>query len=185
MSSVLKSAAFGLIAAGLAAATAALAADPAPAPVPAGATAEIKGPDGARLGTATFREGPTGVLARVEVKGLPPGWHGMHFHEKGDCSDPKFMNSGAHMNHADAKVPHGLLNPTGPDYGDLPNLYVAADGSGVGEVFSSLISLKGEGGRPALLAPGGRALVIHASPDDHVTQPIGGAGARIACGVIR
>ena len=35
------------------------------------------------------------------------------------------------------------------------------------------------------LAPGGRALVIHASPDDHVTQPIGGAGARIACGVIR
>lgn len=178
----------GLIAVGVAAAGAAsiaLAADPAPAPALAQASAEIKDPTGAVIGNAVFKEGPTGVLVHVTTKGLTPGWHGMHFHEKGDCSDPKFMNSGAHMNHADVKVPHGLLNPKGPDYGDLPNLYVGTDGTGDAEAFTSLVSFKGEGGRPALLAPGGRALVIHANPDDHTTQPIGGAGARVACGVVK
>lgn len=146
-------------------------------------TIALKGADGrADAGSATAIEGPSGVLLRVEVKGLTPGWHGMHLHEKGDCSDPKFTSAGAHMNHAaaDAKKPHGLLNGSGgPDFGDLPNIHVGADGVGRAEVFTQLIRMG------ALLEGDGTALVIHAGPDDHRSQPIGGAGDRVACGVIR
>lgn len=53
------------------------------------------------------------------------------------------------------------------------------------ELHSTLASLKGAEGRPALLDNDGSALVIHANPDDYTTQPIGGAGDRIACAVIR
>ncbi len=155
------------------------------APAPTSFTATIKTPDGASIGSAVLTEGPSGVLMRIELKGLTPGWHGMHFHEKGDCTDPKFMNSGGHVQMAGMKMPHGLLNPGGPDFGDLPNLYVQADGVAKAEVFSTKVSLKGAEGRSTLLDADGSALVIHASPDDQTSQPIGGAGARVACAVIR
>jgi len=147
-------------------------------------TADVLGLNDAKDGTITVIDAPRGVLLRVELKGLPPGWHGLHFHEKGDCGDPKFMNSGAHV-HSTTPVVHGLLKDDANDSGDLPNLYVAADGTATAEFYSTLVSVKGEGGRPALLDTDGSALVIHASPDDYMAQPIGGAGARIACAVIK
>ena len=158
---------------------------PAPAAVSPSFTATIKTPDGASVGTAVLTDAPSGVLMRIEVKSLTPGWHGMHFHEKGDCTDAKFMNSGGHVQMAGMKMPHGLLNPQGPDFGDLPNLYVQADGTAKAEVFSTKVSLKPGSDRSVLLDADGSALVIHAGPDDQASQPIGGAGARVACGVIR
>ena len=148
------------------------------------ATAELKGADGKTLGIATLTEAPHGVLLRIEAKGLTPGWHGLHFHEKGDCGTPDFKSAGAHV-HTTATVTHGLLNPDGNDNGDLPNLFVAADGSANVELFSPLVSLNGAGGRPALLDADGSSIVAHANPDDYKTQPIGGAGARVACGVVK
>ena len=148
------------------------------------ATAELKGADGKTLGTATLTDAPHGVLLRIEAKGLTPGWHGMHFHEKGDCGTPDFKSAGAHV-HTTANVVHGLLNADANDNGDLPNLFVAADGSATAELFTTLVSLNGAGGRPALLDADGSAIVVHASPDDYKTQPIGGAGARVACGVVK
>jgi Cu-Zn family superoxide dismutase len=124
-------------------------------------------------------EAPTGVLLTVEVQGLAPGWHGMHLHEKGDCSAGDFTSAGGHINHATAKKLHGLLNTGGPDFGDLPNIYVAADGTGKAEAFTTLVKFA------ELTDVDGSALVIHANKDDHSAQPIGGAGARVACGVIR
>ena len=148
------------------------------------ATAELKGADGKTIGTATLTEAPHGVLLRVEAKGLTPGWHGLHFHEKGDCGTPDFKSAGAHV-HTTTAVVHGLLNPDGNDNGDLPNLFAAADGAATAELFSPLVSLNGAGGRPALLDADGSSIVVHASPDDYKTQPIGGAGARVACGVVK
>ncbi len=149
------------------------------------ATAEIIGADGRRAGSATFTEGPTGISIRVELQGLKAGYKGMHIHAVGTCEDHDhgFVASKAHLNPGGKK--HGLMNPEGPDAGDLPNVYVHSDGKAMAEVFSTLASLSGKGGRANLLDADGAALLVHANPDDHMTQPIGGAGDRIACGVIK
>lgn len=145
------------------------------------ASAEIIGVEGNTIGQATFTQGPTGVLIRVELPpgSLEPGWHGLHLHETGDCSDTgTFKLSGGHHGKQDGA--HGLLNAElGPEPGDLPNAWVAADGSAGYEAFSSLFQLG------AALDGDGLALLIHEGPDDQTTQPIGGAGDRVACGVIR
>ena len=87
------------------------------------------------------------------------------------------------MQHA-AKVPHGLLNPEGPDDGDLPNLYVAEDGTAEAEIYSTRVTLSGAEERAMLLDEDGAAIVVHEGSDDHMSQPIGGAGARVACAAI-
>lgn len=135
-------------------------------------------------GKAVLSEGPKGVLLKLEVSGLTPGWHGVHFHEKGDCSAHDFTSAGAHV-HGPAAVVHGLLNPAQTDSGDLPNIHVGADGKAMVEIFSPFIALSDAPGRQNLLDADGSAVVIHANADDHTSQPIGGAGARVACGVVK
>lgn len=157
---------------------AALAASAANAQAPAQVTAELKNSSGQAIGAVTLTEAPKGVLMKVEAKGLSAGWHGLHFHEKGDCSKSDFTSAGAHV-HGPAAAVHGLLNPKANDLGDLPNIHAGQDGTAAAEVFSTLVTLK------ALRDADGSAVVIHASPDDHASQPIGGAGARVACAVIK
>jgi Cu-Zn family superoxide dismutase len=155
---------------------------------PSAATTPIKISDGSSIGMLSLTAATTGVLLQVDItKGLTPGWHGMHFHQTGDCSDPKFMTSGGHLNHAQSQKPHGLLNPAGPDFGDMVNLYVAADGSAHAQAFSASVRLDaGSSESEQVLRDGdGSALVFHANADDQISQPIGGAGGRIACAVIK
>lgn len=152
---------------------------------PAPVSTEIIGQDQVRIGEVTLTAAPDGVLVRIEAQGLTPGWHGAHFHEKADCSDAAFENSGGHVHGASSPV-HGLLNPDATDVGDLPNIHADADGKVTVELYSTLVVLEeGKGDRPALRDADGSALVIHASPDDHMSQPIGGAGDRVACATIR
>ena len=144
------------------------------------ASADIVGVEGAIIGQATFEQTPTGVLMSVDVGRLPPGLHGIHLHATGSCA-PDFKGATGHIN--PGKVVHGLRNPDGPDNGDLPNLYVAADGSARAEFFTTRVSVSG-GEMPALLDEDGSAVIIHENADNHMTQPIGGAGGRIGCGII-
>ncbi|MGY2047227.1 superoxide dismutase family protein [Methylobacterium sp. JK268] len=137
---------------------------------------------GEPIGRIRIRDGANALVLRLTIQpgGLPPGWHGIHFHSVANCSDTaKFELSKGHVNHDSSK--HGLLNPEGPDEGDMPNVFANADGSVNAEV-SSETPLTGEGG---LKDSDGSALVIHANEDDHTTQPIGNAGARIACAEIK
>jgi superoxide dismutase, Cu-Zn family len=117
------------------------------------------------------------VVVRADVAGLTPNReHGFHVHEKGDCSAPDASSAGEHLN-PDAK-PHG--SPQGVHHaGDLPSL--KADASGVASVsFEVKGSLLGAGAQDLM----GKALVVHADPDDYSSQPAGNSGRRIACGVI-
>jgi superoxide dismutase, Cu-Zn family len=153
-------------------------------------TAPITDRAGGTIGEVTLTEGAHGVLIHITLSSgkLAPGWHGLHLHEKADCSDAAlgFKLSGSHVGH-NPNLQHGLLNPMGSEPGDLPNLYVGPNGAAGGEFFSTAITLAGEarGGLWPLLGPNGAALIIHANPDDQASQPIGGAGERLACAAIK
>jgi Cu-Zn family superoxide dismutase len=144
----------------------------------AATTVDLKNNAGQPAGKVTLTPAPKGVLLRVEATGLTPGWHGLHFHEKADCSKADFTSAGGHTHGAGDRV-HGLLNPAANESGDLPNLHADAHGAGSAEVFTTLLTLSG------LKDADGSAVVIHANADDHQTQPIGGAGARLACAEIK
>lgn len=138
---------------------------------------------GTTIGHASFTQGTQGVVIRIKAKDLSPGIHGMHFHKTGECSDhDHFKKAGGHID--PHSKPHGFFHPEGPHEGNLPNLIVHQDGTAETELYSSLVSLNGENNVPALLDKDGSTLIIHTNEDDHKTQPIGGAGGRIACGVI-
>jgi Cu-Zn family superoxide dismutase len=149
------------------------------------ATADFIDKDSKSVGTATLTEGPNGVAIYLDLHGLPPGPKAIHIHTVGTCEDPEagFVASKGHLN-PDGKE-HGLMNPKGPDAGDLTNLMVLDDGSVKVEMFTPRASLGGAEGRATMLDEDGAALVIHINRDDHITQPIGGAGPRIACGVVK
>ncbi|MBF0870426.1 superoxide dismutase[Cu-Zn] [Gluconobacter japonicus] len=148
------------------------------------ASANLIDTSGKPAGTVQVTEAPKGVLLHIEAKGLTPGWHGIHFHEKGDCGIPKFTSAGAHV-HTEKSVVHGILNADANDSGDLTNIHAAADGTASAEIYSTFVSLKGASGRPTLLDADGSSVVIHAQADDYKSQPIGGSGARALCGVLK
>lgn len=163
-----------------AAALAGLFATAASAEAPTGDTYEILGKDGKKIGDVTLTKAPKGVLIDIMVSpgSLTAGKHGLHFHENADCSDTgEYKKSGSHAGHAEGK--HGLLNPNGPEPGDLPNLIALPDGSAQTGLFTQLITMD------ELKADNGSALIIHADKDDHISQPIGKAGARVACASIK
>jgi Cu-Zn family superoxide dismutase len=145
--------------------------------------ATLKNASGQTIGQARFTQGPTGLLIRIEAEGLTPGWHGVHIHAVGQCAAP-FTSAAGHINHGEPKAPHGLLNADGPDDGDLPNIFADAQGRVRAEVFTTRARIAREGPGQWLWDADGSALVIHANGDDHASQPIGGAGDRVACGVM-
>lgn len=143
------------------------------------ATGDLLGNDGDTIGNVNLIEGPNGIVMEVSVDagGLEPGWHGIHMHQTGDCSDTgEYTNSGGHVGKMEGG--HGLLNPDGPEKGDLPNIYASDDGSANYETFTDIVALSD------IMDEDGGAIIIHEDRDDHMSQPIGGAGSRVACSVV-
>lgn len=137
---------------------------------------------GDKIGTGNLTQTPHGVLVNVKVSDLPPGPKGIHFHSVADCdATTEFKSSKGH--HGEGKGDHGLLNARGPGKGDLGNIFIGSDGVGELQFFKAGASLTG--GDLPLLDVDGTAIVIHANEDDQVTQPIGGAGARLVCGLVQ
>jgi Cu-Zn family superoxide dismutase len=147
---------------------------------PTTATAELKDGRGEVVGQATFTEVTGGVRVILLAHGLPAGDKAVHIHAVGKCEAPDFASAGAHFNPGNRQ--HGLLNALGPHAGDLPNIHIGDDGAGRLESFNDRITLAA--GPTSLFDGDGSALVVHAGPDDHRTDPSGNSGARIACGVI-
>lgn len=137
---------------------------------------------GMRIGSIHLTEDRHGVVhVNVKVKGLTAGLHGIHIHAVGSCT-PTFAAAGGHYNPFGHE--HGLDNPNGPHAGDLPNLAVNARGHGRLHAKTDRVTLSA--GPATLFDADGSAFIIHANPDDQVTDlGNGGSGARIACAVIR
>ena len=140
------------------------------------ASATLRNAAGDPVGSATVRRMADGLSISITAAGLPPGLHGAHVHSIGKCEGPDFASAGPHWNPKAMK--HGSVNPQGPHAGDLPNLVIGADGHGTLTATLARASLE------ALLDADGAALVIHAAPDDLMTDPSGNSGARLACGVL-
>lgn len=134
---------------------------------------------GAANGTATLTPVTGGVLIELDVTGLPAGqWVAFHVHETGSCEHGgDFQSAGGHFNPGSKE--HGYLSDAGPHAGDMPNQYAGADGTLRAQVFNGAVTL--DEGETGIV---GRALMIHAKPDDYRSQPAGDAGARLACAVI-
>jgi Cu-Zn family superoxide dismutase len=127
-------------------------------------------------GTVAFTREKSGMRVTASLKGLSPGLHGFHIHVFGDCSAADATSAGDHF------------NPTGMDHaapaahkrhtGDLGNIEADLTGKAEYDRVDSVLTFEG----PHSIL--GRGVIVHAQEDDLKTQPTGGAGARVACGVI-
>jgi len=130
-------------------------------------------------GTVHFTDAGEGnVDVQVDLTGVPPGTHGFHIHEKGDCGN-NAANAGGHFN--PTGMIHGDPQAASHHAGDFGNVTADANGEVHTHFTTHSISLKSGDATYAV----GHAVVLHANADDLTSQPAGNAGARIACGVIQ
>jgi Cu-Zn family superoxide dismutase len=169
------------------------------------AHATLRSADGARIGTVTFvdeRHGDeTEITVRVRRSGVLAGFHGLHIHandvnsngegcvaDAAQASSTWFLSADGHWKHDPAEL-HGQ------HAGDLPSVYANGDGSATIEFDVDKLT-------PREVV--GRAVVLHAGPDNFANVPVGAgadqytpgatalaktqatgnAGDRFACGVI-
>lgn len=137
---------------------------------------------GKNIGEVTLSETRYGLVLTPALTGLQPGLHGFHVHENPSCGpgvkDGKPGAALAAGGHYDPQKTghHGL--PWGDGHlGDLPPLFVDAQGNATQPVLAP--RLKAEDLK-------GRALMVHAGGDNHSDHPapLGGGGARVACGTL-
>jgi Cu-Zn family superoxide dismutase len=181
----MKTSRFSALAAGLAAAAgislvAACASTAAKPPAGAQAKATIEARSGSNVsGWATFTERPTGGVAVVaHIENATPGVHGIHVHEKGDCSAPDAASAGGHFN--PGGMPHAGPSETHRHAGDLGNITIEANGTGHLELVDDLLTV-----RPGPNSVVGKSVVFHEKADDLTSQPSGNAGGRLGCGVVQ
>ncbi len=140
------------------------------------AVANLEPKSGSRVtGTVTFAKVGNEVQVVADIQNLTPGKHGIHIHEKGDCSAPDAMSAGAHFNptHQHHDGPTGTERHVG-DFGNIE-----ADASGNGHLkWKGKLDLSGSN---SII---GKSVVVHEKEDDLKTDPAGNSGARFACGVI-
>ncbi|WP_421681618.1 superoxide dismutase [Cu-Zn] SodC1 [Stutzerimonas urumqiensis] len=139
---------------------------------------------GKPLGQVKIEDNEHGLVFRPHLEGLEPGTHGFHIHANGNCEpaekNGKMTPAGAAGGHWDPKNAGKHGEPWGDGHmGDLPVLIVDADGMAHQPVLAPRIDELDE--------IKGLALMVHAGGDNHADhpEPLGGGGARVACGVIK
>jgi superoxide dismutase, Cu-Zn family len=139
---------------------------------------------GGPLGTLTFTDSLDGLVITPKLSGLPPGEHGFHIHDKGDCGPGMNQGkpaagfaAGGHYDPAHTKKHLGPLSTAG-HRGDLQVLVVDSRGDATGTATAPHLSVE---------QIRGRSIMIHSGGDNYsdAPAPLGGGGARIACGVIK
>lgn len=135
------------------------------------------------IGTVNIDETPYGLQFTPHLRQLPPGIHGFHVHAKGSCepgvSEGKIVAAGAAGGHFDPSNSRKHAGPYSNGHlGDLPAIYVTQNGEATYPVLAPRLK--------SLSEIKGKALMIHVGGDNHADHPLplGGGGARFACGVI-
>lgn len=138
---------------------------------------------GASVGHVTISQSEFGLVFSPSLNGLQPGVHGFHLHENPSCAaaekDGKLTPAAAAGGHFDPKKSGRHDSPWGDGHlGDLPAIYVDAQGNATQPVLAPRLKM-------ADLV--GRSLIVHAGGDNHADHPapLGGGGARMACGMVK
>ncbi len=126
------------------------------------------------IGEVVFTETPYGLLITPNLTGMTPGLHGFHLHQHPNCGADG-MDAGGHY---DPNKTNSHKGPYGDGHlGDLPVLYVSDEGVANIPTLAPRLKLKDLSGL---------TIMIHANGDNYSdTPPLGGGGARVACGVIK
>lgn len=139
---------------------------------------------GQSIGEVKIEETDNGLKFTPDLKALPPGERGFHVHAKGSC-EPAMKNGKASAaeaagGHLDPQTTGKHQGPEGAGHlGDLPVLVVDKDGNAKEAVLAPRLK--------SLDEVKGKALMIHVGGDNmsDKPEPLGGGGARFACGVIK
>jgi superoxide dismutase, Cu-Zn family len=131
-------------------------------------------------GTVSFVQKGSQIVVDARFTELAPGSHGIHIHERGDCSSPDGQSAGGHFNPS-GKLHGGPMTPA-HHAGDLGNIIAQADGTATLQITvpTTQFSLNDT----AVNSIVGKSVIVHADPDDLASQPAGNSGKRLACGVI-
>ena len=146
------------------------------------------------VGTAQAAESLTIPMNKISTDGVGESVgsvqvtrskYGLHVHTKPNCGpaevDGKLTAGGAAGGHLDPRNTGKHSAPWSDDghLGELPALYVTADGQATQPVLAPRLK--------RLEELKGHALMIHAGGDNYADQPkpLGGGGARVVCGVIK
>ena len=138
---------------------------------------------GDSVGTVTATDGDHGLTLTPDLSGLPPGEHGFHIHQNASCDPAEKdgatvagLSAGGHYDPEGTGV-HKGPEGEGGHLGDLPVLVVDEDGTATTPVTAPKLSVA---------EIRGHAIMVHAQGDNYSDdpKPLGGGGARIACGVI-
>ncbi|WP_413437674.1 superoxide dismutase [Cu-Zn] SodC [Sulfuriferula sp. GW1] len=137
---------------------------------------------GASVGQVTLSESKYGLVFTPALNGLAPGLHGFHVHQNADCQpkekDGKMVAALAAGGHYDPEKTDRHGTPWGDGHlGDLPPLFVDASGNATQPVLAP---------RLKMADMKGRSVMVHMGGDNHADHPapLGGGGARMACGVV-
>ena len=143
------------------------------------AIAHISGsPDYPQItGTVRLYQSKSGVIVYADIRNLPDTEtpcqkkiFGFHIHSGTACTGDKMDPFAAAMSHDN---PDKCMHPY--HAGDLPPLF-GNHGIAVSVFLTDRFSVS------EII---GKAMIIHDSPDDFITQPSGNSGTKIACGIIR
>ena len=139
-------------------------------------------PKGKRIskGIVNFLQNGKMVTLKAKVKGLTPGMHAIHIHEKADCSSADGKSAGGHWNPTFEE--HGKWgSENGYHKGDIGNFMVEEDGTGGIKMTTDAWCIGCDDQTKNIV---GKAIIIHQGEDDFTSQPSGAAGARVSCGGI-
>jgi len=161
----------------------------------ASARALLTSADGRAVAKVRLHKRRNGKVAvHVRARGLEPGFHGFHVHEKGLCEPSGFTSAGGHYKRG--------AQDHGAHAGDMPPLFVSGDGKAQTAFVTDSFRIA------ELVAGDGSAIMIHVGSDNlaniparyhsHVpdassttfgpdadTLKTGDAGDRFACGVVQ
>lgn len=138
---------------------------------------------GLPIGTVSLNNTPIGLKVHVIAHDIEPGTHGFHVHQNPDCAPLQkgdfIERAGAAGGHYDPKETGKHAGPMGKGHqGDLTPLIANASGRVDATFYVKNVTVSDFKGR---------SLIVHEGGDNFsdTPLPLGGGGARFACGIIQ